>query len=120
MSPNLKVVASDRLSPTRQRLAEIIEALNRASADVEAAGARATRLREVIAAAAEEALPRANEAHRLAMGSRASPSGQVAHARRGSCIKRLRHVISDRIGNPPPKLRRKNRARLAGHPTWLA
>ena len=83
MSPNLKVVASDRfasdrLSPTRQRLAEIIEALNRASADVEAAGARATRLREVIAAAAEEALPRANEAHRLAMGSRASPSGQVA------------------------------------------
>jgi len=121
-------VDPEGLSPARQRLAEIIEALNRASADVEAAGAPATRLREVIAehdrgrrvlvecevsdrtalgplprvklsrlirlgrplrpkrrstsanarAAAEEALPRADEAHRLAMGSRASPSGQVA------------------------------------------
>jgi len=49
LSPNLKVVASDRLSPTRQRLAEVIKALNRASADVDAASAPATRLREVIA-----------------------------------------------------------------------
>jgi hypothetical protein len=49
LSPNLKVVDQERLSPTRLRLAEVIEALNRASADVEAASAPATRLREVIA-----------------------------------------------------------------------
>ena len=49
MNANLRLVDPERLSPARQRLAELIEALNRASADVEAASAPATRLREVIA-----------------------------------------------------------------------